>query len=364
MTCLRPSPFGRCLLPNDQPITPEQQAGVVQALAGLGGAIDEVAAEALRLLGAKRNVVLYGPPGTGKTRAALQVRQTWQQQNGADSVVLTTFHPSYSYEDFIQGWRPDPTPAAQPSGFSLQPGVLLVAIQAAKDAAAIDPDRKVLLIIDEINRGDVARIFGEVITFIEHDKRDLEFTTAQDRTTKHQIPSNLYVLGTMNTADKSISLIDVALRRRFAFVPCLPNPGAFEASPDWLGEVGGIDIGELLRTINLRLQVQDIEVDRQVGHALLSVDAASADPEETLIDRLFYDVLPLVEEYLYADRDAIRDVLPGLVDEDGVPQRPPSLAAVAPLLLPPDEPADGPVDEVLEPVEDLGEDQEPEENPD
>lgn len=351
-------------MPNDQPITPEQQAGVAQALAGLGGAIDEAAAEAVRLLGAKRNVVLYGPPGTGKTRAALQVRQTWQQQNGADSVVLTTFHPSYSYEDFVQGWRPDPTPAAQPSGFSLQPGVLLLAIQAAKNAAAIDPDKKVLLIIDEINRGDVARIFGEVITFIEHDKRDLEFTTAQDRTTKHQIPRNLYVLGTMNTADKSISLIDVALRRRFAFVPCLPNPGAFEESPDWLGEVGGIDVGELLRTINLRLQVQDIEVDRQVGHALLSVDAASADPEETLIDRLFYDVLPLVEEYLYADRDAIRDVLPGLVDEDGVPQRPANLAVVAPLLLPPDEAAQDPVDEGVERAEEVGEDHETEENSD
>ncbi len=346
------------------PITPEQQAGVVQALAGLGGALDEAATEALRLLDAKRNVVLYGPPGTGKTRAALQVRQTWLQQNGADSVVLTTFHPSYSYEDFIQGWRPDPTPAAQPSGFSLKPGVLLAAIQAAKDAAVVDPGRKVLLVIDEINRGDVARIFGEVITFIEHDKRNLEFTTAQDRGTKHEIPSNLYVLGTMNTADKSISLMDVALRRRFAFIPCLPNPGAFEASPDWLGEVGGIDIGELLRKINLRLQAQDIEVDRQVGHALLSVDKASVEPEETLIDRLFYDVLPLVEEYLYADRDAIREVLPGLVDEDGVPQRPTSLAAIAPVLLPPEEPAGVPAHEVLGLVEELVEQQESQENPD
>lgn len=347
-------------MPNDQPITPGQQAGVVQALAGLGGSLDEAAAEALRLLHAKRNVVLYGPPGTGKTRAAFQAREIWQQQNGADSVILTTFHPSYSYEDLIQGWRPDPTPPAQPSGFSLQPGVLLLAVKAAKDAAALEPDRKVLLIIDEINRGDVARIFGEVITFIEHDKRELEFTTAQDRTTKHEIPKNLYVLGTMNTADKSISLIDVALRRRFAFVPCLPNPAAFEASPDWLGEVGGIDIGELLRTLNLRLKAQDIEIDRQVGHALLSVDAASADPEETLIDRLFYDVLPLVEEYLYADRDAIREVLPGLVDEDGVPQRPASLVWLAPVLLPPEEPAGVPAEDVIEDVE--GDDEEPEEN--
>lgn len=327
-------------MPNDQPITPDQQAGVAQALAGLGGALDEAAAEAQRLLRAKRNVVLYGPPGTGKTRAALQVKDSWEQENGPDSVVLTTFHPSYSYEDFIQGWRPDPSVGAQPSGFSLQPGVLLLAIKAAKDAAAIDPARKVLLLIDEINRGDVARIFGEVITFIEHDKRGLDFTTAQDRTTKHHVPDNLYVLGTMNTADKSISLIDVALRRRFAFVPCLPDPGAFERSPEWLGEVGGVDIGELLRTINIRLQAQDIEVDRQLGHALLSVEVGSPDAEQALIDRLFYDVLPLVEEYLYADRDAIREVLPGLVDADGVPQRPSSVASLAPTLLPADVEAD------------------------
>jgi len=352
-------------LPNDQPITAEQKAGIVQALSGVGGADDEGAAEALRLLKAKRNVVLYGPPGTGKTRAALQVRQVWQQRNGADSVVLTTFHPSYSYEDFIQGWRPDSTPAAQPSGFSLKPGVLLVAIQAAKVAAEMDPDREVLLVIDEINRGDVARIFGEVITFIEHDKRNLEFTTAQDRGTKHYVPDNLYVLGTMNTADKSISLIDVALRRRFAFVPCPPNPGAFESSPEWLGEVGGIDLGELLRTINLRLQAQDIEVDRQIGHAMLSVDATSEDPDEMLIDRLFYDVLPLVEEYLYADRDAIRAVLPGLVDEDGVPQRPASLTALAPLLLPMVEPADAPAGEAGGSIADLDEaEAEAEEGPD
>jgi 5-methylcytosine-specific restriction protein B len=340
-------------LPSDQPITPEQHDGVVQALAGVGVALDGASTEALRLLASKRNVVLYGPPGTGKTRAALQVRDTWRQQNGDDSVVLTTFHPSYSYEDFVQGWRPDPAEDAQPSGFSLQPGVLLRAVAAAKEATELDPARKVLLLIDEINRGDVARIFGEVITFIEHDKRELDFTTAQDRTTEHQIPSNLYVLGTMNTADKSISLLDVALRRRFAFIPCLPNPGVFEASPNWLGEVGGVDIGELLRAINMRLQAQDIEIDRQVGHAMLSVDVTSEDPEQALIDRLFYDVLPLVEEYLYADRDSIRDVLPGLIDEDGVPQRPPSLAVLAPVLLPADEPSDGAVEGSADNFEEL-----------
>jgi 5-methylcytosine-specific restriction protein B len=272
-------------------------------------------------------VVLYGPPGTGKTRAALQVADRWRAEHGDDSVVLTTFHPSYSYEDFVEGWRPEPTAAAT-GGFDLKAGVFLEAVKAALSNA----DRPVLLLIDEINRGDVARIFGELITFIEHDKRGIEFTTAQDRHAKKHVPANLFVLGTMNTADKSISLLDVALRRRFAFIPCPPEPAVLVNTTEWLGAVDGIPLDALLIELNDRLAQHDIEADRQIGHALLGIPADSDDPSRDLLDRLHYDVLPLVEEYLYADREAIRDVLPGFLDVSGSPVRPESLDSVKALL--------------------------------
>lgn len=301
-------------MPDDIPITQQEVDGVNAALEHLIEDMDPQAEEAVRLLLALRNVVLYGPPGTGKTRAALQIRQHWQAQHGDDAVTLTTFHPSYSYEDFIEGWRPEP---GAPGGFDLKDGVFL---RVADHAATTG--KPILLVIDEINRGDVARIFGEVITYIEHDKRDVEFTTAQNRNQKRVVPPNLFVLGTMNTADKSINLLDVALRRRFAFIPCPPQPTVLTTSPELLTDVGGINLETLLREMNRRLQQHDIDVDRQIGHALLAIRASSPDPEQELVDRLRYDVLPLVEEYLYADREALREVLPGFLDDEGRPQTP------------------------------------------
>lgn len=301
-------------MPSDNPITQHEIDGVSAALAGLAEELDQHAVEALRLLLVPRNVVLYGPPGTGKTRAALQIGDRWRAQHGNDSVTLTTFHPSYSYEDFIEGWRPDP---AAPGGFDLKDGVFLRVADHARTSGT-----PTLLIIDEINRGDVARIFGEVITYIEHDKRSIDFTTAQNRVRQRVVPPHLFVLGTMNTADKSINLLDVALRRRFAFIPCPPQPGVLGGSPQLLSSVGGVDLEKLLTEINRRLQAQDIEIDRQVGHALLAIRSDSPDPQQELIDRLQYDVLPLVEEYLYADREAVGEVLPGFVDPSGRPQTP------------------------------------------
>jgi 5-methylcytosine-specific restriction protein B len=312
-------------MPNDIPITQHEIDGVNEALAELIQDLDPLAGEALRLLHQPRNVVLYGPPGTGKTRAALQIQDAWRAQNGDNSTILTTFHPSYSYEDFIEGWRPDPE---APGGFDLKEGVFLRAVDFAATTGT-----PTLLIIDEINRGDVARILGEVITFIEHDKRGLDFTTAQRRDVELTVPPNLFVLGTMNTADKSINLLDVALRRRFAFVSCPPQATILSSSPELQAVVGGVVLADLLDEINRRLQQHDIEVDRQIGHALLAIPVDSPAPEQELVDRLRYDVLPLVEEYLYADREAVREVLPGFLDDEGRPIQP-TLEAIANLSSP------------------------------
>ena len=312
-------------MPRRDPITTEQIDQVKEALRNHRPHLDDVAVEAQRLLSNRRNVILYGPPGTGKSRAALQLRTRWMAKNGANSAVLATFHPSYAYEDFVEGWRPDPSATG---GFDLSDGVLFEAIDLANE----DSDRDILLIIDEINRGDVARIFGEFITFIEHDKRGIDFTTAQTRRRSRQVPNNLFLLGTMNTADKSINLLDTALRRRFAFVLCAPDPEVFDSSPELRSEVGGIQLKELLTTINQRLAHQRVEAERQIGHAMLCIPIDSSDPEQQLLDRLCYEILPLVAEYLYGEPERIREVLPGLVDDNGLPKRPDQVTGIGAVL--------------------------------
>jgi 5-methylcytosine-specific restriction protein B len=268
------------------------------------------AIEALRLLRADRNVILYGAPGTGKTYAAMRIRDHWEHASGPGSVLLTTFHPSYAYEDFIQGWRP----ATSSTGFELVDGVLFQAAKLAEDYAKLSTTRPVLLLIDEINRADVARVFGEVVTYLEHDKRGIPFTTALDRTRTRSLPPSLYVLGTMNTADKSISLLDVALRRRFSFVHCAPDPSAF-VSLNWVSSRHGVALANVLRGINTRLARHKVDMDRHVGHALLAVpQAPDAAIDQLLSDRLRYEVLPLVEDYLFGDTAQVADVLPGLID--------------------------------------------------
>ena len=267
----------------------------------------------LQLLQRRKNVILYGPPGTGKTYHALRIAASWEEAFGDDSVFRVTFHPSYSYEDFVQGFRPD---EADPSTFTLQHGILLDAIDRAKELLT-DGNRSVLLMIDEINRADVARVFGELITYIEQDKRGQPVSLAQSPKTIIEIPPNLAFLGTMNTADKSVSLLDVALRRRFAFVEFRPDPKAFDAVPDWVSEIQGLQLGSLLDSLNARLSAIGVTEDRSIGQALLAVDATGSDAVNGLSERLELDVFPLVEEYCYFDRRRIKEVLGPLVDEDG-----------------------------------------------
>lgn len=287
----------------------------------------------LDLLTRRKNMVLYGPPGTGKTRAALGLSNAWAIKNGPDTVFNITFHPSYSYEDFVQGYRPiesirdgagaegeEAGAGAAPAGFKLLPGILLEACrQALKlqgEAEGGEP-KKVLLFIDEINRGDIARIFGELITYIESDKRGESFRLAQSPTVSRSIPENLYILGTMNTADKSISLLDIALRRRFAFVEYEPDSNVFASEPSWLEAVGGINLGQVLDGLNARLLDAGVEPDRAIGHSLLSVHVSDSEPLNRLRERIVHDVYPLICEYSFMDRARIKEILGDLVDTNG-----------------------------------------------
>ncbi|WP_175890337.1 McrB family protein [Burkholderia cepacia] len=264
------------------------------------------------LLLERKNVVFYGPPGTGKTYGALQVASTWEAENGTGSVFKVTFHPSYGYEEFVLGLRPSRT---EPSVFVPTPGILLVAAERAE--ALRREGKSVLLLIDEINRGDVARIFGELITYIEPEKREIGCFLAQRPDREFAVPENIYFLGTMNTADKSVSLIDVALRRRFAFVDFPADPTAFERVPAWASSVAGIPLRLILEQLNAKLALEGIEADRNVGQALLRVDATDSSPLRTLRRRFHFDIVPLIAEYCYLDSQRMQTVLGGLVDSVG-----------------------------------------------
>ena len=256
----------------------------------------------------RKNVIFFGPPGTGKTFGAQQIESFWLAKHGKSSVIPLTFHPSYAYEDFVWGWRPEPSDGTK---FVSKAGALLEACAIASSGIPT------LLLIDEINRADTARVFGELITFIEADKRDKPFRIAQDPTVERSIPSNLYVLGTMNTADRSVSLIDVALRRRFAFIEFEPDPTIFSKVPDWSSSVKGISIDRLMTTINSRLISVGVESDRAIGHALFSVTNESALAVDELRDRIRYDIYPLVVDYCFSDRTRVAEVLSPLVSSEG-----------------------------------------------
>ncbi len=263
------------------------------------------------LLMEKWNVVLYGPPGTGKTREALLLGNWWKKTYGSDTVSQITFHPSYCYEDFIEGYRPTPDGA----GFHLRDGVFKEICKQARS----ESHKRYLLIIDEINRGDVARILGELITLIEGDKRgpNYKVTLQQSGETGFYVPENLYILGTMNTADKSISLMDLAIRRRFLFQYFPPNPDVFDEGRGFCEEVGGVKLSRLLVGLNQKLMAMGVDRDRVLGQSFLLISKETPNPLATLRKHFQYEIIPLVEEYCYADRTAMTRVLGDLVEANG-----------------------------------------------
>ena len=165
------------------------------------------------LLEEKKQVIFQGPPGTGKTYIAQKLAKCLA--GSEERVSLVQFHPSYAYKDFVQGFRPQPMKNGQP-GFELRDGPLLRVAKKARSS----PDWPYYLIIDEINRGNLAKILGELYFLLEYrdEKINLQYSDEP-----FSLPDNLYIIGTMNTADRSIALVDMALRRRFYFVEFHPD---------------------------------------------------------------------------------------------------------------------------------------------
>jgi len=249
------------------------------------------------LLEDKRQVILYGPPGTGKTFVAMKLAEALTADE--DDVVLVQFHPSYAYEDFFEGYRPRKV-EGQP-GFELVPGPLKqLAEKARKD------NGRYILIIDEINRANLARVFGELFFLLEYRNKSaaLQYSPDQDFT----LPENLWIIGTMNTADRSIALIDAALRRRFAFVPFFPNQEPTKGLLHrWFqGKRGPAElawIAEVLDLVNERLEAMP-EVGRhlQIGPSHFM----TPDLTQAKLERIWkYSILPFIEEQLFGREDGL-----------------------------------------------------------
>ena len=180
--------------------------------------------EIQELLEDKRQVIFYGPPGAGKTYVALKLAEALSNESeDSESVEIVQFHPSYAYEDFVEGFRP-----TESGSFVLKEGKLLSIARKALD----NPGQKFYLIIDEINRGNIAKIFGEMYFLLEYRDRNIQL---QYSNSEFKMPKNLYFIGTMNSADRSIGLIDTTLRRRFHFVSFYPTQDEMkDVLRDWL----------------------------------------------------------------------------------------------------------------------------------
>ncbi len=267
---------------------------------------------AYKSLEEKKNLILQGPPGTGKTWLAKRLGYvligTKNRTIVRKRMRSIQFHPSLSYEDFVRGWRPDGE-----GGLSLIDGVFLESIEAARAM----PDRPFIVIIEEINRGNPAQIFGEMLTLMEKDKRNEEeaIKLAYHRQGEHPIfiPKNLYLIGTMNIADRSLALVDYALRRRFAFTNL--EPALNESWVEWCIKKAEID-----RTVLLDIQKKmnnlndEIAKDRllgsqfRIGHSYVTPDDAINDPKAWFRRIVETEITPLLEEYWFENPDKVNDI--------------------------------------------------------
>ncbi|MFA9430758.1 McrB family protein [Egicoccus sp. AB-alg2] len=242
-----------------------------------------------QLLGMKPQVIFYGPPGTGKTYVAQRLAEAMAGTDG--HVEIVQFHPSYSYEDFVEGYRPDP----ERGGFRLVDGPLKRLAKRAIEHADVPH----VLIIDELNRGNVAKVFGELYFLLEYrgSKLSLQYSSEPFR-----LPDNLYVIGTMNTADRSIALVDAALRRRFYFVPFMTDEEP----------VSGLLRRWIADNASHMSWVADLvdEANRRLGDRHAAIGPSHFLRKEGLTDESVriawrYSILPYLEEQLFGEPERL-----------------------------------------------------------
>ncbi len=286
-----------------------------------------------------QNIILYGPPGTGKTyhtvAYALSIiydvpvenvmkedyndllERYYTLKEAYKQIEFTTFHQSFGYEEFIEGIKPVFMQVMNERGERSRKEEMVYTVDRGIfrefcAQAAANPTEKFVFIIDEINRGNISKIFGEIITLIEPSKRlgepeasEVKLAYSKDN---FGIPNNIYIIGTMNTADRSIAMLDTALRRRFEFIEMLPNSELFRNI-----NIGGLNIADLLTKLNKRVEIL-CDRDHTIGHAYFM--ALRTDPSIETLGHIFKNsIIPLLQEYLYDDYEKIRLVL-GDVNKD------------------------------------------------
>lgn len=285
-----------------------------------------------------KNLILYGPPGTGKTYNSViyavaicdgkpideltdydAVMSRYNELKKAGRISFTTFHQSYGYEEFIEGIKPIIDENKHDIGYTIEPGVFKKFCDNAKsitrtstgiESTVIEENTEpYVFIIDEINRGNISKIFGELITLIESTKREGMPEAASAilpySGDEFSVPSNVYILGTMNTADRSIALMDTALRRRFQFVEMMPDSDVLRKIH--ADNVEDLDVAAMLDKINERIEFL-YDREHTIGHAFFTdlKDDATLEKLQSIFEK---SVIPLLQEYFYEDYQKIQLVL-------------------------------------------------------
>lgn len=223
----------------------------------------------------------------------VSLTEYFQASSGTQQITRVTFHPSYSYEDFVEGYRP-----VESSGDGLKLRLEDGVFKRICREAAIYPDRKFLLLIDELNRGNVAKVFGELITLLEADKRGMPIRLPQSKETL-SIPENVYILATMNTADRSLRHLDAALRRRFRFIEMMPDYRVLQGAT-----VRNLPLDDFLRELNRQVIAFEGR-EKQIGHSYLLEDGEPVRSVERFAERFRTEILPLLQEYCFDDYDQL-----------------------------------------------------------